>query len=236
MSEQIKQYTCECGKEYTNSQAFNGHKSSCKIHLESVGKSITKSSAHNLAIRAKSGATRSKRLLERQKQQELQWIAEKHSCERCGKIMTEKYATGRFCSQACANSRTKSKQTREKVSTTLKQTYLQVKEIKSAATKPLSQYQVSRKTITKIISRMEVPCSCCGSFIPGIPWDLHHIIPRHCGGSDFADNLTYICPNCHRICHINPAQLPKELISLDDFFELQGKNWQDYCSIKFKER
>ena len=26
-------YKCECGKEFTNSQAFNGHKSHCKIHL-----------------------------------------------------------------------------------------------------------------------------------------------------------------------------------------------------------
>jgi len=26
-------YKCECGKEFDNSQAFNGHKSHCKIHL-----------------------------------------------------------------------------------------------------------------------------------------------------------------------------------------------------------
>jgi len=25
-------YKCECGKEFDNSQAFNGHKSHCKIH------------------------------------------------------------------------------------------------------------------------------------------------------------------------------------------------------------
>lgn len=30
------------------------------------------------------------------------WILEQHCCETCGKIMTEYYASGRFCSKACA--------------------------------------------------------------------------------------------------------------------------------------
>ena len=25
-------YICECGKEFDNSQSFNGHKSHCKVH------------------------------------------------------------------------------------------------------------------------------------------------------------------------------------------------------------
>lgn len=26
-------YVCKCGKEFDSSQAFNGHKSGCRIHL-----------------------------------------------------------------------------------------------------------------------------------------------------------------------------------------------------------
>ena len=30
-------FKCECGKEFTNPQSFNGHKSNCRIHLEAKG-------------------------------------------------------------------------------------------------------------------------------------------------------------------------------------------------------
>lgn len=35
-----KIYKCECGKEFTYYQSFNGHKTHCKIHREAVGKPI----------------------------------------------------------------------------------------------------------------------------------------------------------------------------------------------------
>jgi hypothetical protein len=46
---------------------------------------------------------------------------------------------------------------------------------------------------------MKLGCSLCG-------WndaicDFHHIIPRKLGGNDNHDNITYICPNCHRKAH-----------------------------------
>lgn len=33
MSHESIPYRCECGKEFTDSQSFNGHKSHCRIHL-----------------------------------------------------------------------------------------------------------------------------------------------------------------------------------------------------------
>lgn len=39
----------------------------------------------------------------KQEEKRLQWISEKHSCEICGIIMSEKWGSGRFCSKACAN-------------------------------------------------------------------------------------------------------------------------------------
>lgn len=44
-----------------------------------------------------------------------QWIAEQHTCETCGKVMTEKYGSGRFCCKACANTRRHSEKTKEKI-------------------------------------------------------------------------------------------------------------------------
>ena len=34
----MKQYVCECGKCFTDVQKFNGHKSHCQTHYQSVGK------------------------------------------------------------------------------------------------------------------------------------------------------------------------------------------------------
>ena len=31
-------YVCECGREFDDTQSFNGHKSHCEIHLEAVDK------------------------------------------------------------------------------------------------------------------------------------------------------------------------------------------------------
>ena len=39
-----------------------------------------------------------------------------YRCEKCGKIMTEKYGSGRFCCRSCANSHKKSEQTKNKIS------------------------------------------------------------------------------------------------------------------------
>lgn len=42
-------------------------------------------------------------------------------------------------------------------------------------------------------------CSYCGLAYDLLDW--HHIIPCSEGGSDDPDNLTYLCPNCHRLAH-----------------------------------
>lgn len=57
----------------------------------------------------------------------------------------------------------------------------------------------SKRTVSKILKRSKIGCSLCG-------WnesscDLHHIIPRHNGGSNECENLIVVCPNCHRVIH-----------------------------------
>ena len=234
-----KKYICECGKEYTNPHAFSGHKSSCKIHLAAVGKPLTSSNLYNPEIQAKAHATISKNCAKRKEEKLLQWIAEKHACEKCGKVMTEKFGSGRFCSRACANARVHTDSTRKKLSIAAKNnsanrisSTAQNVRIAKVKQKPVNLLDLSKRTISKIVLRMELPCSCCGVYVPGVVWDIHHIKPKHLGGSDSADNLTYICPNCHRICHTNISLLPNDLISLEDFLKLMNKNWQDYYFVK----
>lgn len=104
-------FQCICGREYTNSQAFKGHQSQCKVYLESKGVDVTQ---YQQQRRAKELHTKSqsKEYIEEQKtlkkKLKLQaWVNENHTCEKCGKVMTEKYGSGRFCSRECANSHVK---------------------------------------------------------------------------------------------------------------------------------
>lgn len=39
----MKIYECKCGKVFDYYQSFNGHKTHCKIHMESMGKEVPKS-------------------------------------------------------------------------------------------------------------------------------------------------------------------------------------------------
>ena len=62
-----------------------------------------------------------------------------------------------------------------------------------------SLLHAGKNAIARIIDRLDLGCSNCG-------WneakcDIHHILPKAKGGSDHPTNLTYICPNCHRLAH-----------------------------------
>lgn len=96
-------YVCECGKEFTSSQSFNGHKSNCLVHRQSTGTMdewIKTKEKRKVAYKntfKKKAEIRNNAELE-------QWISEQHTCEKCGRLMTEKFGSGRFCSRSCANS------------------------------------------------------------------------------------------------------------------------------------
>lgn len=64
---------------------------------------------------------------------------------------------------------------------------------------PRNIFDVSSRTRLKILKRLGIGCATCG-------WDkascdIHHIKPQSVGGSNDHSNLTYICPNCHRLAH-----------------------------------
>lgn len=93
---------------------------------------------------------------------------------------------------------------------------------------PKSILDVSKRTTAKILKRMDLPCSCCGFYVKGVSLDVHHIIPRKNGGTNDMSNLTYICPNCHRIAHTDIKLLNKPLISILQQLEDSGKDWKDF--------
>ena len=84
-------------------------------------------------------------------------------------------------------------------------------------------FEFSKRTISKILNRMQVSCSICG-------WDkascdLHHIIPVSKGGTDEHTNLTCVCPNCHREIH---AGIKAPMLNLKEHI---GDTWKEYYAI-----
>ena len=104
----MKTYACECGKTFNSRQALGGHQSCCKAHLgeELYAEVIAKRQVLVDKMRDVNLAKPSKSISRKTKNNPVklqQWIDEQHQCERCGKIMTEFYGVGRFCSLHCAN-------------------------------------------------------------------------------------------------------------------------------------
>lgn len=55
------------------------------------------------------------------------WVVEQHHCERCGKIMTEKFGSGRFYYRTCANSRICTTEIKNKIRKSVNRTILNKK-------------------------------------------------------------------------------------------------------------
>ena len=182
-------------------------------------------------------------------------------CEKCGKELFVKYGSGRFCSRSCANSRNITSEQKEKISKSVKLTADKHKEkvcekcgnsfvskdssrkqcfvclpktIKYASsTKQVNSIlDLSSRTISKLLIRINLPCTCCGFHVDGVVLDLHHIVPKKQGGTNDLTNLTYICPNCHRLAHTNISLLQKPLISFYDYLQKNNIDWKSYYYIK----
>lgn len=110
-----KEYSCICGKVFDNPQKFNGHKQGCKEHI--INKYGSVEYYYSEVRDMKSIAQKLKEFNKDINSGKLErWISEQHKCEKCGKIMTKKYGSGRFCSRSCANSHKHSETTRNKIS------------------------------------------------------------------------------------------------------------------------
>ena len=116
-------YTCICVKQFDNSQAYNGHRCHCKQYqIETYGEEHYQKNKELILTRCANASKTLRNTLLKKKQERLKkWVSEQHTCEHCGKIMTEKYGSGRFCSKICGCShRHLSENSRKKISETLK--------------------------------------------------------------------------------------------------------------------
>ena len=167
------------------------------------------------------------------------------NCENCNASHSGVYGSGRFCSNTCArgfSTKLKRKEINDKVSNTLslklnngltKQEVVQRKIAEKHAsylreTEITTLYDLSARTVTKIIRRMKLPCSQCDWYVNDVVGDLHHIIPKKQGGSNEHTNITYICPNCHREVHSGKID-SNSLISLNDYI---GDEWKKFYFVK----
>jgi 5-methylcytosine-specific restriction endonuclease McrA len=63
-----------------------------------------------------------------------------------------------------------------------------------------------------VVQRAGGHCQLCGGEAPfkdknGDPYlEIHHAVPIRDGGSDSAENLIALCPNCHRKIHVSAEQ------------------------------
>ncbi|MFA7220006.1 MAG: HNH endonuclease signature motif containing protein [Synergistaceae bacterium] len=145
----------------------------------------------------------------------------KKVCEFCQDEYDTLEKRSRFCSRSCAakynNSRKEpmSEEQKKKISASLRLWHkTHVNDQKGSAkhsqavgrtTKgkykkdPKSMFDLSSRTRMKLIKRLKLKCFCCG-------WDkgscdIHHIRGKKIPDPHNHDNLTNVCPNCHRLLH-----------------------------------
>jgi hypothetical protein len=85
-----------------------------------------------------------------------------------------------------------------------------------------SIFEASSRTRSKILKRLHLPCSLCG-WNEGL-CDLHHIHGRDVPDANNHKNLSWICPNHHRLVHEGKIKL-EELIPLT---KTLPSNWRDF--------
>jgi hypothetical protein len=166
----------------------------------------------------------------------------KYICPNCNENFETKDKRSKFCSRACAASfnnkgRILTVEQKKKVSEALKKYYKKNPNKKTSHKQALRQgilsqkgkhknpqnlLDLSKRTISKIMRRVGEGCSNC-------EWnecvcDIHHINGRKIKDADNHNNLSYLCPNCHRKVHNNLIS-KKDLITLTDYV---GDRWKEY--------
>lgn len=169
-------------------------------------------------------------------------------CQNCGKVF-QNLAKRKFCSLSCSSKRVRKpncniqnclecgmsfvikdyRKTRKycstKCSSKANSGIKQSKSIfgsKRGKSRASSIYDIEESVRSKIYQRMKLSCSRCG-------WnrtncDLHHINGRKIPNPHNQNNLSYLCPNCHR-------EAERGLIPIDElitFNEQVGMEWKEF--------
>ena len=107
-------YSCICGFETDVKNSYAGHCRHCKQHLISTQK-YDKIQKIDKAISKIGQVAQSEKRKQEKKDALSEWISQNNKCKICGKIMTEKFGSGIFCSRSCANTRHHSQETKSKI-------------------------------------------------------------------------------------------------------------------------
>lgn len=117
----IGHYICKCGKEFTKAQSYNAHLSHCKLNLSEEAyndRVLLQKENFKLGNEKLKLIRKEKKELEYNKNKQ-EWESTVHYCEKCGKELPHRYeeifGSGRFCSRACANSRTRDDAVKRKI-------------------------------------------------------------------------------------------------------------------------
>ena len=141
-------------------------------------------------------------------------------CVECGESFLAKRDNQICCNRKCASNRCHKRLTEK---ARLQRIQLGGAGRGKYVHKPNSILDLSGRTIVKLLQRLNLSrCSICG-------WnkcncDMHHIRDKHIENPNTHDNLTYVCPNCHRMIH--RGQISVESIQTLD--KLLPSNWTDY--------
>ena len=147
-------YKCECGKEFDNPQSFNGHKSHCEIFQIRKWGSLDRKQERDKKFREaahQANVTKQAKSEEHKNNEVRNWLLSKPRCECCGKVMTEKFRSGRFCSISCANKRTHSNETKNKIGLSLKGSKRCIEQLNLRKERNIEKYYKSPKV-----------CNYCG--------------------------------------------------------------------------
>jgi len=165
-------------------------------------------------------------------------------CKQCQSESFTKDNRKKFCSSSCSTKfnnehrKPPTEEQRKKTSERIKKYWMEHPERKSVGIKHSkavgnstkgkykgdnikSIFDVSKRTTTKILKRLNIGCCICkwneGSC------DVHHINGKKVEDANGHWNLTYICPNHHRMYH-NGKIKKEDFVSLDKHIP---ENWKE---------
>lgn len=174
-------------------------------------------------------------------------------CLRCDKEHDGSFATGKFCSRGCANTRNHSTETKSKIGLRRRieiptcscvecgnsfQKRIRkgrkivcddcIRKVIKYRDGDFSLMDLSSRTIPKIFKRAQIGCAICG-------WkestgDVHHIVEKKNCGTDEISNLIYVCPNHHRIIH-SEKKYDREFLTSRSLL-IQLPNWKDFYNFE----
>jgi 5-methylcytosine-specific restriction endonuclease McrA len=164
-------------------------------------------------------------------------------CKNCGAVFFCKDKRKVFCTRSCSAQYNNSKrippseEQKTKISDSLKKYFIEnpdkirkgeeASQAVGNSTKGkfkneiTSILETSSRTTSKILKRLDLSCSICGWKEGSL--DIHHINGRKIPNANQHENLTVLCPNCHRLTH--EGKIGKD--RLINLVSLLPNNWKE---------